>query len=176
MHGNATERPSSKQVCFRINICSIHDGTPLWMHPSSHRHAQTHVASYSLSASRHSYVTRQPVVATFRCNFGYRNIRNASFHPKNWISRTFDYLPKGEYLSEIAAFNVDENELRIRGFRYVYHIARVSYSTCFSDVSSTRPLVLGIFECFKLRFTLRFCWLKVCSCFYCAQFPNVAQW
>lgn len=26
---NTTERPSSKQVCFRINICSIHDGTPL---------------------------------------------------------------------------------------------------------------------------------------------------
>lgn len=40
--GNTTERPSSKQVCFRINICSIHDGTPLWMHPSSHRRARTH--------------------------------------------------------------------------------------------------------------------------------------
>lgn len=29
IHGNTTERPSSKQVCFRINICSIHDGALL---------------------------------------------------------------------------------------------------------------------------------------------------
>lgn len=62
--GNTTERPSSKQVCFRINICSIHDGTPLWMHPSSHRRARTHACL--LLSVRHSYVTRQPVVATFR--------------------------------------------------------------------------------------------------------------
>lgn len=28
----------ANRYAFRINICSIHDGTLLWMHPSSHSH------------------------------------------------------------------------------------------------------------------------------------------
>lgn len=139
---NTTERPSSKQVCFRINICSIHDGTPLWMHPSSHGRARTHACL--LLSVRHSYVTRRSQRLPPLHLYTRKTVVS---RPETWISfASARSSPLGKYLV-VCSFCLARDDSSILDFLSAPRLPAIF----------SRPLVNGELNQDLIRFnSIRF--------------------
>lgn len=100
---NVRSARRANRYAFRINICSIHDGTLLWMHPSSHSHTYINkhvfalvspVPFFFLSLSSdfcHSYMTRlRPPRFTATCQ--RRLSADCEFWRPNWQNNWPWYL------------------------------------------------------------------------------------